>query len=83
MDKMVTGDVETQDSNDGGAYGSSLVATTILHPMVQDLACAASNKAQKRVFKQTAALKRNTDTEFQDKFCCMQAEKRARELEST
>jgi hypothetical protein len=81
MDKMVTGDLESQDSNDGGANGSSLVATMILHPMMRDLAFSASNKAQNRVLKQAAALKR--DTEFRNKFCCMQAEKRARELEST
>jgi hypothetical protein len=51
MDKMVTGDLESQNSNDGGANGSSLIATTILRPMVRDLAFSASNKAQKRVFK--------------------------------
>ena len=83
MDKMVTGDMESNESNDGGSNGSSLVATTILHPMVQDLAFAASNKAQKRVLKQAAALKRDADTEFRNKFRCMQAEKRARELESS
>jgi hypothetical protein len=55
MDKMVTGDLESQSSNDGGANGSSLIATTILHSMVHDLAFSASNKAQKRVFKQAAA----------------------------
>jgi hypothetical protein len=55
MDKMVTGDLESQNSNDGGANGSSLIATTIMRPMVQDLAFSASNKAQKRVFKQAAA----------------------------
>jgi hypothetical protein len=55
MDKMVTGDLESQDSNDGGANDSSLVATTILHPMVRDLAFSASNKAQNRVLKQAAA----------------------------
>jgi hypothetical protein len=55
MDKMVTGDLESQNSNEGGANGSSLIATTILHPMVQDLAFSASNKAQKRVFKQAVA----------------------------
>ena len=83
MDKMVTGDLESKDSNDGGANGSSLLATTILHPMVQDLAFSASNKAQNRVSKQAAALKRDADTEFRNKFRCMQAEKRAREVEST
>jgi hypothetical protein len=55
MDKMVTGDFESQNSDDGGANGSRLVATTILHPMVRDLAFLASNKAQQRVFKQAAA----------------------------
>jgi hypothetical protein len=54
-----------------------------MHPMVQDLAFSASDKAQKRILKQAAALKRDADTEFRNKFRCMQAEKRARELEST
>jgi hypothetical protein len=81
MDKMVTGDLESKDSNDGGANGSSLLAMTNL--MVQDLAFSASNKAQNRVSKQTAALKRDADTKFRNKFRCMQAEKRAREIEST
>jgi hypothetical protein len=66
-----------------GANGSGLVAMTILHPMVRDLAFLASNKAQNRVSKQAAALKRGTNTEFRNKFRCMQAKKRARELEST
>jgi hypothetical protein len=83
MDEMVTEDLESQNSNNGGANGSSLVATTILHSMVQDLAFSASNKAQNRVLKPAAALKRDADTEFRNKFRCMQAEKRARELEST
>jgi hypothetical protein len=75
---MVTGDLESQNSNNGGANGSSLIATTILHPMVRDLAFSASNKAQKRVLKQAAALvKRDADTESRNKFRCMQAEKRA------
>jgi hypothetical protein len=55
MDKMVTGDLKSQNSNDGGANSFSLIATTILRPMVRDLAFSASNKAQKLVFKQTAA----------------------------
>jgi hypothetical protein len=55
MDKMVTGDLESQDSNDGGDNGSSLVATTILHPMVHALAFLAPNKAQNPVLKQAAA----------------------------
>jgi hypothetical protein len=56
MDKMVTGGLESEDSNDGGDNGSSLVATTILHPMVRALAYSVSNKAQDRVLKQAAAL---------------------------
>jgi hypothetical protein len=83
MDKMAWEDLESQNSNDGGANGSTLIATTILHPMVRDLAFSASNKAQNRVLKQAAALKGGPDTEFRNKFCCMQAEKRARQLEST
>jgi hypothetical protein len=83
MEEMVTGDLESQNSNDGGANGSNLIATTILYPMVRGLAFSASNKAQKRVLKQAAALKRGADTEFRNTFRCMQAEKRARELEST
>ena len=82
MDKMALEVLESQNSNDGGANSSTLIATTILHPMVRDLAFSASNKAQNRVLKQAAALKRDADTKFRNKFCCMQAEKRARELES-
>jgi hypothetical protein len=83
MDKMVTAGLESQETNDGGDDGSSLIDTTIMLPMVQDLAFSASDKAQKRVLKKAAALKRDADTEFRNKFRCMQAEKRARELEST
>jgi hypothetical protein len=83
MDEMVTRDLESQNSNDGGANGSNLIATTILRPTVRDLAFSASNKAQNRVLKQAAALKRDADTEFRNKFRCMEAEKRARGLEST
>jgi hypothetical protein len=84
MDKMVTAGLESQETNDGGANGSRLIDTTIMHPMVQDLAFSASDKAQKRVLKQAAALKRDAATEFRNKFRCMQAKKtRARELEST
>ncbi len=54
MDKMVTGDLESQESNNVGTNGSSLVATTILHAMVRNLAFAASKKAQNRVLKQAA-----------------------------
>jgi hypothetical protein len=67
-DKMVKGDLESKDSNDGGAKGSSLVATTILHPKVRDLAFSASNKAHNRISKQAAALKRDANTEFRNKF---------------
>jgi hypothetical protein len=63
-EKTVTADLGSQDSNHGGANGSSLIATTILRPMVRDLAFAASNKAQNRVLKQVAALKRDADTKF-------------------
>jgi hypothetical protein len=55
MDKIVTGDFESQNSNNGGVNGSSLVAMTIVHPIVRDLAYLVSNKAQNRVFKQAAA----------------------------
>ena len=55
MDKMVTGDFESRNSDDGGANGSTVVAATILHLMVRDLAFSALNKAQNRVFKQAAA----------------------------
>jgi hypothetical protein len=49
---MVRGDFESKTSNDGGTNGSSLVAMTIVHLMVRDLAYSASNKAQNRFFKQ-------------------------------
>ena len=62
MDKIVTGDLESQDSNDGGANGSTLVAKTILHPMVRDLAFLASSKAQKRILKQAAAFNATIQT---------------------
>ncbi len=65
MDKMVTAGLESQETNDGGANGSSLIDTTIMHPMVQDLAFLAP-QAQKRVLKQAAALKRDADTEFRN-----------------
>jgi hypothetical protein len=55
MDKMDTGELESRNSNNGGANGSSLIAMTIMRQMVRDLAFSASNKAQKRVFKQVAA----------------------------
>jgi hypothetical protein len=80
---MLTGDLESQNGNNGGANGSSVIATTIMHPMVQDLAFLASNKFQKCVSKQAAALKCDINAEFRNTFCCMQAKKRARELEST
>jgi hypothetical protein len=37
MDKMATEDLESQNIHDGGTNGSSLIATTILHPMVTRL----------------------------------------------
>jgi hypothetical protein len=83
MDKIVTADLGSQASNNGGANGSTLIDTTILHPMVQDLAFAASDKAQKIILKKAAAFKRDADTKFRNTFRCMQAEKRARGLEST
>jgi hypothetical protein len=55
MDKTFTGDLESQDSNYGGANGSSLVAMTILHPIVRNLSFSALKKAQNCVLKQTAA----------------------------
>jgi hypothetical protein len=61
MDKMATEDLESQNINDGGANGSSLIATTILHPMVQDLAFLASNKAQYRVLKQSDTHLKSTE----------------------
>jgi hypothetical protein len=45
MDKMASEVLESQNSNDGGANGSTLIATTILHPMMQDLAFLALKKA--------------------------------------
>ena len=56
MDKMATEDFDSKDSNDGCANGSSLVASTILHPMVRDLAFSASNKAQDCMLKQSDAV---------------------------
>jgi hypothetical protein len=64
VEKTVMADSGSQDSNDGGGDGSSLVATTILHPMVQGLAFVSLNKAQKHVLKHAAALKRDADTKF-------------------
>jgi hypothetical protein len=55
MDKMASEVLESQNSNDGGANGSTLIATTILHPMLRDLAFSASKKAQNRALKQVAA----------------------------
>jgi hypothetical protein len=53
-EEMVTAHLGSQCSKDGGAKGSSLVATTILHTIVQDLAFAAWNRAQNRILKQAA-----------------------------
>jgi hypothetical protein len=71
MDKMVTGDLESQDTNDGGANGSSLVATSILHPMVCDLAFAASKKAHNRVLKQVAGFNATIHTVSTQKSTCL------------
>jgi hypothetical protein len=71
MDKRVTGDLESQDTNDGGANGSSLVATTILHPMVRDLAFSASKKAQNRVLKQVAGFNATIHTVSTQKSTCL------------
>jgi hypothetical protein len=71
MDKMVTGDLESQDTNDGGANGSSLVATTILHPMVRDLAFSASKKAKNRVLKQVAGLNATIHTVSTQQSTCL------------
>mgnify|MGYP000096332960 CR=1 FL=1 len=62
MDEMVTGDLESQNSDNGGANGSSLVATTILHPMVRDLTFLASNKAKNCILKQAAAFNATNHT---------------------
>jgi hypothetical protein len=71
MDKMVTGDLESQDSNNGGDNGSTLVATTILHPMVRTLAFSASNKAQNRVLKQAAAFNSTIHTASAQQSTCL------------
>jgi hypothetical protein len=42
MDKMALEVLESQNSNDGGANGSTLIATMILHPMVRELAFSDS-----------------------------------------
>jgi hypothetical protein len=71
MDKMVTGDLESQDSNDGGDNGSSSVATTILHPMVRALAFSAPNKAQNPVLKQAAAFNSTIQTASTQQSICL------------
>jgi hypothetical protein len=71
MDKMVMGDLESQDTNDGGDNGSSLVATTILHPMVHDLASLASKKAQNCVLKQVAAFNATIHTASTQQSTCL------------
>jgi hypothetical protein len=63
---MVTGDLESQNSNDGGANSSSLIATTILHPTVQDLAFSASNKAQKTCFEAGGCLEMRRQHRIQE-----------------
>jgi hypothetical protein len=71
MDKIVTGDLESQDSNDEGATGSTLVATTILHPMVRALAFSASNKAHNRVLEQAAAFNSTIHTASTQQSTCL------------
>jgi hypothetical protein len=71
MDKMVTGDLESQDTNYGGANGSSLVATVILHPMVRDLAFSASMKAQNRVLKQVTGFNATIHTLSTQQSTCL------------
>jgi hypothetical protein len=61
MKKTVMADLGSQASNNGSTNGSSLIDTTILHPMVCDFAFAASDKAQKIILKQTAALNHDAD----------------------
>jgi hypothetical protein len=68
---MVTGNLESQDTNDGGANGSSLVATMILHPMVRDLAFSASKKAQNRVLKQVAGFNATIHTVSMQQSTCL------------
>jgi hypothetical protein len=70
MEKTVTADLGSQNSNDGGGNGSSLLATTILHPMVQNLAFAATNKAQNRVLKQAAAFNATIHTASTQQSAC-------------
>jgi hypothetical protein len=58
MEKMVMADLGSQASNsNGSSNGSTLIDTTILHPTVLNSAFTASNKAQKIILKQAAALK--------------------------
>jgi hypothetical protein len=71
MEKTVTADLESQNSNDGGGNGSSLLATTILHPMVQNLAFAATNKAHHRVLKQAAAFNATIHTASKQQSMCL------------
>jgi hypothetical protein len=68
---MVTGGLESQDSNDGGDNGSSLVATTILHPTVHALAFLAPNKAQNCVLNQAAAFNSTIQTASTQQSTCL------------
>jgi hypothetical protein len=67
---MVSEVLERQNSNDGGANGSTLIATTILHPMVRDLAFSASMKAQNRVLKHVAAFNATIHTASTQQSTC-------------
>jgi hypothetical protein len=71
MDKMALEVLESQNSNDGGANSSTLIATTILHPMVRDLAFSASKKAQNRVLKQVAAFNATIHTASTQQSTCL------------
>jgi hypothetical protein len=72
MDKMASEVLESQNSNDRGANGSTtLIATTILYPMVRDLAFLASKKAQNRVLKQVAAFNATIHTASTQQSTCL------------
>jgi hypothetical protein len=66
MDKMVTRDLESQDSNDGGTNGSRLVATTILHPMVRDLAFSGLKQGPKSRFEAGGCLEMRRRHQIQE-----------------
>jgi hypothetical protein len=71
MEKTVTTDLGNQNSNDGGGNRSNLLASTILHPMAQNLAFVATNKAQNRVLKQAAAFNATIHTASTQQYTCL------------